>query len=185
MYFLIFFASSGMAALTGGMVHSFFPEPLSVLGAALWKTTLIFLGMMALAGWSLGAEFIFSQKAARLTTKLAVFEFIAYFGFIILVNDAFWVAIANNAPMLVFLMISLFICHVYKPQKALLYGIIGIALMPFAAILQQWGFAINPVYFNHNATYHMIQALAFWLFFIAAKELIQTLENKNAQTPFS
>jgi hypothetical protein len=50
-----------------------------------------------------------------------------------------------------------------------LYGVTGLALTFVAAAVQQLRIAIHPVYFNHNALYHVIQAGALLLIFVAAR----------------
>src|SRR6266700_3934420 len=41
----------------------------------------------------------------------------------------------------------------------------GLALSMLAALLQQARIAIHPVYFDHNALYHVVQALALVLLY--------------------
>lgn len=171
--FMLFLASSGLSALIGGVVHGFFLDPLVGLGIILWKITIICLGFTALTGWFLGAELIFSQKNAKILQRFAILEFTTYFWVVILVDDRFWIAIANYAPVLVFLLFAFLFAYWRNPQKSLLlYSLAVFSLMPLAAILQQLKVAIHPTYFNHNATYHLVQAIAFYFFFLAAKDLI-------------
>ena len=51
--------------------------------------------------------------------------------------------------------------HARAPGSALVLA--GLALSIAAAIAQQQGFAIDPVRFDHNATYHVGLLPALWL----------------------
>ena len=48
---------------------------------------------------------------------------------------------------------------------------VGISL--FAALIQQLRVALHPVYFNHNALYHVLQAIALDLVFLASRRLVE------------
>ena len=51
-------------------------------------------------------------------------------------------------------------------------SITGIALAMVGSYLQQRHVGIHPVYFNHNALYHLLQAVALLLVFCTAQRLI-------------
>src|SRR5205823_6043329 len=50
-------------------------------------------------------------------------------------------------------------------------GVAGLGLIFIAAAAQQARIALHPRYFNHNALYHLIQALALWLLFLGLRRL--------------
>ena len=52
-------------------------------------------------------------------------------------------------------------------------GIVGIAATVVAAAVQQLRVAVHPRYFNHNALYHVTQAIALFLILRAAQLLIR------------
>jgi hypothetical protein len=45
----------------------------------------------------------------------------------------------------------------------------GLALVFVGAAVQQSGVALHPVYLDHNTVYHIIQGLALWLLYRAAR----------------
>ncbi len=47
----------------------------------------------------------------------------------------------------------------------------GLLLTFVAAYVQQAKIGLNPQYFNHNALYHLIQAVALGMFFLSARQL--------------
>ena len=55
----------------------------------------------------------------------------------------------------------------------------SIILTFIAAFIQQSELAIHPIYFNHNALYHILQAVALIMIFITLKYLIKNGIHKN------
>jgi hypothetical protein len=53
------------------------------------------------------------------------------------------------------------------------FGMAGIVVALAGSVLQQAGVAIHPVHFNHNALYHVVQALAFYLLYRAARSWME------------
>ena len=47
----------------------------------------------------------------------------------------------------------------------------GLSLTLVAAVLQQLQVALHPDYFNHNAVFHVVQAVAMLLFFLGGRSL--------------
>ncbi len=45
--------------------------------------------------------------------------------------------------------------------------------MLVAAGVQQLGIALHPVYFDHNALYHLIQAVAVLMLFLSARGIVR------------
>jgi predicted Co/Zn/Cd cation transporter (cation efflux family) len=52
-------------------------------------------------------------------------------------------------------------------------GIWGLVLSFIAAAIQQIGIGLHPLYFNHNALYHLIQAIGLFLLFWTARRLVK------------
>src|SRR5207245_2244030 len=50
-----------------------------------------------------------------------------------------------------------------------------------AALLQQLGVGIHPVYFNHNALYHVFQAIALFLFFLGGQWLVGAARDQRGE----
>jgi Family of unknown function (DUF6962) len=50
----------------------------------------------------------------------------------------------------------------------------GVVLSFVAAACQQLGIAVHPIYFDHNAVYHAIQALALALIFVGLQGLLSS-----------
>ena len=80
------------------------------------------------------------------------------------------VPILNNLPAIFFfLIIAIERAYLREKQRSLLLVAGGLTLNLVAGLQQQIGFGIHPVYFNHNALYHVLQAIALYLFFLGSR----------------
>lgn len=167
---VLFFLSLALASFFGGTVHGFFPNTASFIHITLWKLTLISIGLAALFSWLISGNIIF-PKYRKLIFCLASLEFLAYILYILFVNSEFKIAIYNYIPPTIFLLISLVVVYIRRKDKQIGLGVIGILLTFIAAWIQQTQISLHATYFNHNALYHLIQAIALILIFIALKHI--------------
>lgn len=169
----LFFASTAVASFTGGTVHGFFLDEQTLGYRILWPGTLIFIGVTTVAAWTIGSTILFSPRIARWIFAAAAAEFAVYSLAVLFLTPEFWLAIAAYLPAAIFLLVALSLAYYRRPQeRKLLIGILGLALTLAGVFVQQAGIAIHPVYFNHNALYHLIQGVALFMIFLAARELM-------------
>lgn len=169
--FAVFFGATAAAALAGGLVHGFFAASVSGAGLALWRISLLALGIVALATWTIGARLVLTTPAALVVQMLAVAITVAYASVIVAVSDSFWIAIADYVPPTLFLFVAFAVVY-RRDDLPTLSGLLGLALTLLAAFVQQRKIALHPVYFNHNALYHAIQAVGLFLIFRSAREIV-------------
>ncbi len=171
--FIAFFISLGVAALIGGTFHGFFGNQSPLGLTVLWPATLVAIGMAALALWSIGATLIFSERVANWVLWGALFAFGVYVLLILFSSQVFWIAIINYIPAATFLLVALLVMYSRNGMRYLLVGVGGIVLTFIAATVQYTGISIHPRYFNHNALYHLIQAVALFLIYWTARVLVR------------
>ena len=171
-WFILFFGSIGVATLTGGTVHGFFLDPETIGYRILWLSTLVAGGLAALATWAIGARLWFSEKMARWIIALATLEFVVYCAMVLYFQE-FYITIANYLPPTLFLLIVFHKLYRHMRIRELGVGTLGLVLTFVAAGVQQGRIALHPVYFNHNAVYHIIQAVALFMIFSAARWLVK------------
>lgn len=171
-WFVLFFSAVGLAALAGGTVHGFIADQQSTVHILLWLTIIVAIGLAALSAWAIGAHLLFPPRIIRRVVFTAASLFVFYLGITRFVAQTYIVVIAHYLPATVFLFLALLILHRRKPAGHLRAGLSGIGLTFIAAGVQQAKFGLHP-YFNHNALYHVLQALALYLIYLAARNLIR------------
>lgn len=168
-WWLVFFASIGVGALLGGLVHGFFNEPTSRGHGVLWPATLITLGVTSTAMWFVGSFAGVPGERGAWIRRAAVAALLVYVAVVLFVDQRFLVAIASYLPATVFLLVVLVVRQVRQPARPLLVAIAGLLLTFIAAAVQQLGIGIHPRYFNHNALYHVIQGVALVMLYVGGR----------------
>lgn len=167
-FFAIFFLAGALTSLTGGTYHLWFPISTSVPANVLWKATVVALGAVAFAAWAIGASLLFAQPLRGRVITAALIEFLAYSIYVAAIDDHFRVAIANYIPSVIFLGVAFALDYRRRREAPVLTGLIGLIVTGIAAAIQKFGISLHPYYFNHNATYHLTQAIGLFLIFLAA-----------------
>lgn len=190
-WFIVFFAAGGVASASGGTVHGFFNDSQSSTYALLWRVTLVAVGVAALANWAIGARLLFSRRLANCVIGAAILQLAIYCAVVIFFSQDFLVAILDNLPALLFLMAAFLLKYRQQPHTGLLVSAAGLCLTLVAAGLQQAQVAVHPVYFNHNAVFHVVQAIALLIFFVGCQSLLgrdekieATVEQQTQQPTF-
>jgi hypothetical protein len=171
--FVLFFTATAAGSLTGGTVHGFFLSDASQVGVVLWRVALLSLGVAALSAWTIGARMLFSPPTAQGIQVAATCVWLVYAAVVVAVNDSFWVAVANYLPVTLFLAVAFVAAYRSTGELAMAIGVAGLALTVVAALVQQLHVALHPRYFNHNALYHAIQAVALFMIFWSARSLVR------------
>jgi hypothetical protein len=170
-WWTVFFASISVGSLIGGTVHGFFLDP-SPTSDSLWRATLLSLGVTAASMWMIGARLQSSGATAVWVARLAIVQLALYTAVVLFLYSGFVIAIATYVPATVFLLVVMILIQQRAPHRSVTLGISGLVLTFVAAAVQQMGIAVHPVYFNHNALYHLIQGIALFLIFRGAKWLV-------------
>jgi hypothetical protein len=175
--FTAFFLSIAIAAVAGGTVHGFFLNESSLGNRILWPFTLVVVGLTALFGVQIGAALQFPRSSAGYVNRGAAMISLAYCAVVLFVRRDFRIAILDYVPALVFLGVAFLLAYRRRKTPILLIGSIGVCTMLFAAAAQQAKIGIHPVYFDHNALYHVLQGIALFMVFLAARESSRLAES--------
>jgi hypothetical protein len=168
----LFFGSLAIASLTGGTVHGFFLDTSTVGYRILWPTTLIAIGVTTASAWVLtGLSISKSADKVGRWAFFAVIIFLIYSTVVFFYSQRFTVAILNYVPAIVALLVVSVRVYVRTRSTPFLLITGGILVTIFAAFIQQAGLGIHANYFNHNSTYHLVQALGLIILFKGAKGL--------------
>ena len=177
--FALFFCCIALAAATGGTVHGFFQNENSLGYRILWPFTLVVMGITALAGVHIGTALQFTRSVATYINRAAMAVFAAYLIVVIFIRSDFLVAILDYVPSLIFIGVAFILAHRRHRKSRFLIGFLGVCTMLLAAAAQQAKIGIDPRFFDHNALYHVLQAVALFMVFLAARESIKPQESAN------
>ena len=167
----LFFGSAAIASLAGGTVHGFFLDDRTLGNAVLWRITLIAIGVTAASAWAIGARVLFPVPTARRISIAAAAALAVYCVVTVFITQEFRAAVIFYLPAVVFLLVALSVAYARARERGILVAVAGLGLMFIAAAVQQARLALHPRYFNHNALYHLIQAVALWLLFLGLRRL--------------
>ena len=168
-WFVAFFGALSAAALLGGVVHGFLNEPGTLAHTLAWNMALITIGVAALSAWMIGSRFAVVRRIDRMVRGFAIALFAAYCIILLFVRNTFAFAVIHYLPAGFFLLFAFAHAFFRSGKPHLLTALIGLSLTLVAAGVQQTGIAVHPVYFDHNALYHAVQAVAVLVLFLAAR----------------
>ena len=166
-----FFLAAGAAPLFGGTVHGFFSDEASLGHRILWPATMLSIGVAALTAWAVGARLLFSKTPRRVIIGLAAIQLVVYATVVLVASQDFRLAIGGYLPATLFLLVALLLAHRKERARPLVFAAAGLALTFVAAAIQQLQIPLHPTYFDHNALYHVVQAIALVMFFVGARYL--------------
>lgn len=168
---IVVFAATSVAALLGGTVHGFLPDPEAPASRALWVITLLCVGVIAAALVRVGAGVGWSRERARRLNPVLGMALIGYAGVVLFLSREFIVAIAAYLSAALFMMF-IFARNGWRGRSAgVAPALSGVAVAIGGSAAQNAGIGLHPVYFDHNALYHLVQAVAMYLLFRAALEV--------------
>jgi hypothetical protein len=168
-WLVLFFGSASAAALLGGIVHGFLLDPAAPGQALLWSLTLLAIGATSLAAWSAGMFLVFPPAPHPALIIAGLAGFVAFAGRLLLGPGTFMLALVAYLPASVALLWGMIAAFRRGHGAALSWGVAGCALVYVAALVQYFRIAPHPVYFNHNALYHVIQGISFWMIFVGCR----------------
>jgi hypothetical protein len=169
---MCFFIFLGLSAVTGGTVHGFCPDEHSPGCRFLWKLTLLSSGLAAVSIWTLGAGLLADGRAARLVALAAIPQIAVYSALVIYVTQEFWIVFTIYLPAALLLLAGFCRTAWHLGRRSALVGASGMVLSFASSFLQFMRIGIDPVYFNHNALAHLVQAVAIALLFFGIRSLI-------------
>jgi hypothetical protein len=172
-----FFAVVGLASLIGGAVHGYFNDEATWEYQILWRLGLVILGAGSYLSWRIGAELVFRGAGRLLFRLLALADLLCYSAFALFWDQHFLFAILNYLPATLFLLLAFVVTIGTGPSRAGWYGASSVLVTLAAAAVQMLQIAPHPTYFNHNAIYHLLQAVALTLLLVAFRGLVRQEED--------
>ena len=171
-WFVVAFSSIGISALLGAILHGFLTDRKSITHTLAWRSIVLLLGITALAMWLLGSGLLLSPVAAMVVMIAVAAVLLVYVAVVISRHPPFALALAYYVPAVVFLMLGFTTAAIRDNNLVLFSGTAGMLLSLLAAWVQHKRIALKGILLDHNALYHIIQAIALLLIYWAARALV-------------
>ncbi len=171
-WFALLFATAAVAALLGGTVHGFLPDETGAAHRALWRATLATIGVTAFAGFAAAARLLAGDRIARVAIGAGGLALAGYVLFVASGDRPFSTAIAAYLPAVLFLLVALLVAWRRHDDRGALWMAAGLGVTLVAAALQQLRVGLHPDYLDHNAVYHLVEAVGFVLMFSGARAML-------------
>ncbi len=157
--YVVFFGSLSLAALAGGTAHGYFPAKSGLVGMLVWQVVLASIGLTAVSMAAISWQLTYGNRK-RSFLRIVLLGYSIFLLGIASGWAQFSVALAACLPATILLASVYYRRWRQRREHRWLFGLSGIALTLVAAGVQIGRIVIHPLYFNHNACYHAIQAIA-------------------------
>jgi hypothetical protein len=167
-----FFLFLGLSAATGGTVHGFCSGMQTAGCRLLWQLTLQLLGLVAFSTWVLGAGVLATGRSRRWLAFAALPQVVLYSTGVLLFTQEFWIVFTIYLPAALLLLAGFCRAFWHDGHRYGLVGASGSVLSLLSSLIQFLRIGVDPVYFNHNALAHVVQAAALVLIFLAIRSVV-------------
>jgi hypothetical protein len=149
------------AALWGAVFHAFFPAGTATpFGFLAWVPVVLSVVVAASAMLDLSLRLLLPRLQLRVRRSLVMAYAVGFAVVGLLGHESFSSIVYFYTPALVLLLIAAGHRAIRGRDTGWALIAIGLIMSAGAAVLQQARVAVHPIYFNHNAVYHVVQGIA-------------------------
>jgi hypothetical protein len=160
------------AALWGAIFHAFFPADTATLaGFVAWIPVVLSIMVAAAAMLELALRILLPRLAPRLGRSIVVAYAASFLAVVLLVDESFTSIVRFYVPALILLLLAAGRQAVRDRSAGWALIAIGLTISAGAALLQQAEVSIHPVYFDHNAVYHVVQGIALVVLYLGFRRV--------------
>lgn len=154
------------AAFFGAVFHAFFPSDTETrAGFYAWIPVSLSIMVVSCTLLALGLR-VLVPGLKQNVRQLLVAVYCATFAYVVLfVDETYGTIVRFYAPTLILFLIAAVREALRQQTQAWWLLAAAFALSIVAALLQQMQVALHPVYFDHNALYHVLQGVALVLLY--------------------
>jgi len=154
------------AAFWGAIFHAFFPANTATpSGFIVWIAVALSILVVAAALLELGLRILTPRLAPLLRRSIVVTYAVGFAAVVLFVDESFSTIVRFYAPALVFFLIVAVRQAIRTRNAGWRLIAVSFIISGAAALLQQANVSIHPVYFDHNAVYHVLQGIALVLLY--------------------
>lgn len=159
-----FMAGLASAAFWGAIFHGFFPAGIATRGGfVIWMAVAFSILVTAATLIALSLE-ILAPRLPRALRGSVVIVYAAVFALVVLLCDqSFGTILRFYGPALALFLVVAVSRAASTRDTGWILMVVGLLIAAGAALMQQMGVALHPVYFDHNALYHVVQGVALAL----------------------
>jgi hypothetical protein len=168
---LCFFVFHGLAAAAGGVVHGFCRDTRSLECRILWQLALLSIGLAACSAWIVASGILASGHVGHWLALAGIPQLAVFTATVLLFTREFWVAFTIYLPAAL-LLLAAFCRACWQGHRFVLVGVSGVVLSFVSSFIQFMRIGVHPVYFNHNALAHVVQAVALALMFLGIRAVV-------------
>jgi hypothetical protein len=149
------------AAGWGAIFHAFFPAGTATpSGSLAWKPVALSIVMAGAIMLDLGVGLLLPRLSGTLRGLVVLLYAAAFAAVVMLLDDSFASIVRFYVPTLILLLLAAARQAARSQSVGWRLILSGLLLSAAAAGLQQARVALHPVYFDHNAVYHLVQTIA-------------------------
>ena len=171
------------AALWGAIFHAFFPAGTTTpAGFIMWIPVALSVLVVGTTLLDLGLRVLLPRFAQTRRRVIVATYAVAFAAVVLFVDESFSTIVGFYGPALVFFLIVA--AREAIGTRAVGWGLVsaGFAVSVVAAVIQQTRVVIHPVYFDHNALYHLVQGGAVVLLYLGFRRVSSGSADFSATT---
>ncbi|HEY7568964.1 MAG TPA: hypothetical protein VH762_15400 [Gemmatimonadaceae bacterium] len=154
------------AAFFGALFHAFFPSDTETrAGFFAWVPVSLSIMLVSCTLLALGLRVLVPALSASVRRLLVAVYCVSFVYAVLFVDESYGTIVRFYAPTLILFLIAAVREAVRQSARAWWLLAAAFALSIVAALLQQLQVALHPVYFDHNALYHVMQGIALVLLY--------------------
>lgn len=149
------------AAFWGAIFHAFFPANTATLpGFIAWIPVTLSIIVAGAIMFELGLRFLVPALPAPARRSIVATYAAGFAGVVLLVDESFTSIVRFYLPPLILLLVAAGHQAIRSRNPGWARIALGLIISVGAALLQQRRVSLHPLYFDHNAVYHVVQSIA-------------------------
>jgi len=155
------------AAFWGAIFHAFFPDDTATLpGFIAWIPVSLSILVVGATLLEVSLRLLAPRLTPRIRLSLVAVYAAAFAAVVLLIDESFSSIVRFYAPPLLLFLVAAAWQAIRAASTAWTLIAAAFAVSAAAAVLQQAEVSIHSVYFDHNAVYHVVQAVAVVLLYL-------------------
>jgi hypothetical protein len=170
------------AALFGAAFHAFFPANTATrAGFIAWIPVALSILLVAATLLALSLQILAPRLPPAIRSAALVAYVVAFSAVVLLIDESFTTIVRFYAPALALFLITSVVQAIRYRSAGWTLIAISFTISALAATLQQARVAIHPVYFDHNALYHVLQGIALLLLYLGFRRMSDATTGLHAR----